>query len=81
VKRIPISFCLETPAEAAPTPPDGDDVLLGKTDDDWIGTWEWSYSTFDFSPYASGNPARIALRYVGNDGAKIGVDDILITCY
>jgi len=57
----------------------GDDVWLGKTDDDWTGKWEWSYSTFDFSPYASGNPARIALRYVGNDGAKIGVDDILIT--
>jgi hypothetical protein len=56
----------------------GDDVLLGKTDDDWISYQEWSYSTFDFSPYASGNPARIALRYVGNDGAKIGVDDILI---
>jgi len=59
----------------------GDDVLLGKTDDGWISTWEWSYSTFDFSPYASGNPARIALRYVGNDGAKIGVDDVLITYY
>ena len=59
----------------------GDDVLLGKTDDDWTSTWEWSYSTFDFSPYASGNPARIALRYVGNDGAKIGVDDITITYY
>ena len=56
----------------------GDDALLGKTDDDWTSTWEWSYYTFDFSPYASGNPARIALRYVGNDGAKIGVDDILI---
>ena len=57
----------------------GDDVPLGKADDDWTGTWQWSYSTFDFSPHASGNPARIALRYVGNDGAKIGVDDITIT--
>ena len=57
----------------------GDDVLLGKTDSDWTGEWEWSYSTFDFSPYTSGNPARIALRYVGNDGAKIGVDEIRVT--
>lgn len=56
----------------------GDDVYLGKTDDDWTGSWEWSYSAFDFSAYASGNPARIALRYVGRDGAEIGVDDIQI---
>lgn len=59
----------------------GDDVYLGLVDDDWTGEWEWSYSTFDFSPYASGNPARIALRYVGNDGAQISVDDIFITYY
>jgi uncharacterized repeat protein (TIGR01451 family) len=56
-----------------------DDVYLGKTDNDWTGTWQWSDSTFDFSSYASGSPARIALRYVGNDGAQIGVDDIIIT--
>jgi hypothetical protein len=56
----------------------GDDVRLGLVDNDWLGTWIWSYSTFDFSPYASGNPARIALRYVGKDGAEIGVDDIRI---
>jgi C1A family cysteine protease len=56
----------------------GDDVYLGLADDDWTDTWEWSYSTFDFSAYASGSPARIALRYVGNDGAEIAVDDILI---
>jgi hypothetical protein len=56
----------------------GDDVYLGLVDGDWTGTYTWSTSTFDFSAYASGNPARIALRYVGNDGAQIGVDDILI---
>jgi len=56
----------------------GDDVYLGKTDGDWAGTFIWSYSTFDFSPYASGNPARIALRYVGKDGAEVSVDDIVI---
>ena len=59
----------------------GDDVLLGKTDDDWTGTWQWSYSTFDFSPYASGNPARIALRYIGNYGDDVAVDDITITYF
>jgi hypothetical protein len=56
----------------------GDDVYLGLADDAWTGTWEWSHSTFDFSAYASGSPARIALRYVGNNGAEIAVDDILI---
>ena len=56
----------------------GDDVFLGKIDDYWVGPFIWSYSTFDFSPYASGNPARIALRYVGKDGAEIAVDDIRI---
>jgi uncharacterized repeat protein (TIGR01451 family) len=59
----------------------GDDVRLGKTDDDWTRTWRWSHSTLDFSSYASGNPARIALRYVGNNGAQIGVDDIIIIYY
>jgi hypothetical protein len=54
----------------------GDDVYLGLADNDWTGTWAWSYSTFDFSSYASGNPARIALRYLGNDGAEISVDGI-----
>jgi hypothetical protein len=54
----------------------GDDVFLGTVDNDWTGTWAWSYSTFDFSSYASGNSAQIAFRYVGNDGAEIGVDEI-----
>lgn len=56
----------------------GDDVFLGKTDDYWVGELIWSYSTFDFSIPASGNPARIALRYVGKDGYEIAVDDIRI---
>jgi len=56
----------------------GDDVYLGLADDDWTSNWTWSHSTFDFSPYASGNPARIAFCYVGNDGAEISVDEIYI---
>lgn len=56
----------------------GDDVYLGLADPDWTGTWVWSYSTFDFSPYTSGEPARIALRYTGKDGAEIRMDDIVI---
>lgn len=56
----------------------GDDVYLGTADGDWTATWDWSHSAFDFSPHCSGEAARIALRYTGNDGAEIGVDDILI---
>jgi len=56
----------------------GDDVYLGLADSDWTGNWEWSHSTFDFGPYASGSPARIAFRYMGNDGAEISLDDITI---
>ena len=56
----------------------GDDILLGLADDDWISTWEWSNSTFDFSAYADGSPARIAFRYIGNDGAQVALDDITI---
>jgi len=56
----------------------GDDVYLGLADNGWSDTWVWSYSTFDFSPFASGSPARIAFRYVGNDGAEVGLDDIFI---
>lgn len=59
----------------------GDDVYLGRVDDDWTGTYVWSQSNFNFTPYASGNPARIALVYVGIDGAQISVDDIDINYF
>ncbi len=55
----------------------GDDVLLGLADDDWAPEWKWSRSVFLFS--ALGKPARIALRYVGRDGAQVVVDDVVIS--
>ena len=58
-----------------------DDIYLGLADDDWTGTWAWSHSSLDFSPYANGSPARIAFRYVGNDGAEIGLDDVTINYF
>jgi len=54
----------------------GDDVYLGKADDDWTADWTWSESSYDLSPYTDNTPARIAFRYVGYDGARIGLDDI-----
>jgi hypothetical protein len=56
----------------------GDDIYLGSADDDWVDTWTYSYSTFDFTPYASGDPTRIAFRYVGNNGAEVSLDDVEI---
>jgi hypothetical protein len=41
----------------------------------------WSQSNYNFTPYAFGNPARIALVYVGLDGAQISVDDIDINYF
>jgi hypothetical protein len=55
----------------------GDDAMLGLADDDWSADWVWSRSTFIFD--TAGDPARIALRYVGNDGAQVGVDDVVIS--
>jgi hypothetical protein len=58
----------------------GDDVYLGRADYHWTDSWVWSQSGFGFIP-ASGNPARIALRYVGLDGAEISVDDVEISYF
>jgi hypothetical protein len=55
----------------------GDDVQLGLADDDWTSTWTWSRSSFAFN--ALGQPARVALRYVGRNGAQVGVDDITVS--
>lgn len=56
----------------------GGDVLLGLADGDWLGTWVWSPSAFEFGEHADGGPARVAFRYVGQDGAQISVDDVTV---
>ncbi len=57
----------------------GDDVLVGKADNDWIANWTWSHSTMDLTPYLAGGPVRIAFQYVGQDGAQVALDAIQIT--
>jgi len=52
---------------------DGDDVYLGKADDDWPFSFVYAKSTFSVSAPA-GTPVRIGFRYVGNDGAQIDFD-------
>jgi hypothetical protein len=56
----------------------GDDILVGKGDDAWTTTWGWAQSTFNLTPLLPGGPVRIGFQYLGNDGAEIGLDDILL---
>ena len=56
---------------------DGDDVYLGKADDDWPANWTYAKSTFPLSP-SPGTPVRIGFRYFGNDGAQINLDYISV---
>ena len=59
----------------------GDDVLVGKLDDDWTGEWVWSTSFFDLDSlgsYTPGSPVQVGFQYVGVDGAQAALDDITI---
>lgn len=62
---------------------DGGDIHVHTADDDWTGTWEWSLSTVDLTPYLSSLPVgalvRVGFQYEGNDGAQVGLDAISIT--
>jgi thermitase len=62
---------------------DGGDIHVHTADDDWIGTWEWSLSTVDLTPYLGSLPVgalvRVGFQYEGNDGAQVALDAISIT--
>jgi len=55
-----------------------DDILVGKGDDAWTTTWEWAQSTYNLTPLLPGGPVRIGFQYFGDDGAEVGLDDILL---
>ncbi len=58
----------------------GDDIYVYTADDDWAGSWIWSLSRVNLTPYLpSGTPVRVAFRYVGQDGAQIALDAVSIT--
>ncbi|MBN1148433.1 MAG: carboxypeptidase regulatory-like domain-containing protein [Anaerolineales bacterium] len=59
-------------------PGGGDDIYVGKADDDWMSGWAWSQSQFDLAPFLHGGPARIGFQYQGSDGAEIALDDIFL---
>lgn len=57
---------------------DGDDIYVGRADDDWTATFTWSESTFDLSSLLPGEPVRLGFQYSGQDGAQVGLDAIRV---
>ncbi len=60
---------------------DGGDDFVAFADDDWIGTFQWSQSVIDLTPFVSASSVleRVAFRYHGQDGAQIQLDDIQLS--
>lgn len=56
----------------------GDDIFIGKGDDDWTGSYIWSQSVFDLTAFSPEQPVKIGFEYRGNDGAQIGLDAITL---
>jgi thermitase len=58
----------------------GDDIFIRAADSDWAGTWVWSLTSINLTPYLpAGTPVRVAFQYEGLDGAQVGLDAINIT--
>lgn len=55
-----------------------DDIYLGTAETDWTASWTWAQTTFDLTPFLTGEPFRIGFEYVGNDGAQVILDDITL---
>ena len=56
----------------------GDDVLLGKAEDFWPDNWVWTPCTFTLPITLPSGTLRIGFEYVGDDGADVGLDDIVL---
>ncbi|MCX7671829.1 MAG: DUF11 domain-containing protein, partial [Anaerolineae bacterium] len=56
----------------------GDDVLLGKADNAWPANWTWARSVFTLPTVLPAGALRIGYQYVGDDGADVGLDDIVL---
>jgi hypothetical protein len=60
-------------------PGGGDDIYITEADPTWPGSWTWAQSSVDISSLLPGGPTRIGFQYVGNDGAQVVLDDILLS--
>ena len=56
----------------------GDDVLLGKCDDDWTASWTWAQSTFTLPTTLPAGDLSVGFQYYGADGAQANIDDIVL---
>ncbi|CAG0936882.1 hypothetical protein TFLX_05778 [Thermoflexales bacterium] len=56
----------------------GDDILVGDGDTSWTANFTWAQSTFNLTPLLPGGPVRIGFQYIGNDGAEVALDDVLL---
>jgi hypothetical protein len=66
----------------------GDDIFIKKADDDWIkdpnfqGWSIWTLTGINLSPFLqslpNGTSVRIGFQYIGQDGAEIGLDNIVL---
>ncbi len=61
-------------------PGGGDDILVGKGDDAWAVNFTYAQSTFNLASALAGvnGPVRIGFQYIGNDGAEVALDDIVL---
>jgi len=57
----------------------GDDIFVGKLDDDWQINNVWAQSTYNLTPLLPGGPVRIGFQYVGDDADTAAIDDITLT--
>ncbi|MGC9468910.1 MAG: carboxypeptidase regulatory-like domain-containing protein [Anaerolineae bacterium] len=57
----------------------GDDIFVAQVEDDWSGSWWWTYSEYDLEGLLPGGPFRIGFQYLGDDGADVGLDDVLLS--
>jgi hypothetical protein len=56
----------------------GDDIFITEADPTWLTNYTWAQSSVDISSLLPGGPVRIGFQYVGNDGAQVILDDILL---
>jgi hypothetical protein len=57
----------------------GNDILLGKAEEDWSADFTWSHSVFSYTPYVlPATTVRIAIRYTGPVGSQVKLDDIIL---
>lgn len=56
----------------------GDDIFVKNLEEDWSGTWTWSLSTIDLAPFLPGESVRIGLQVLGNDGADVAIDSVVL---